>query len=85
MAKLFYRYKLILELVEVLSNVLQQSNALAITLSCNTLYVFRVDTQSRGCCFHTLSIALIGLWLTLKFYYPNFQVKLNKKVLVYLG
>jgi hypothetical protein len=61
LAEFFYRYQLILELVELFPDVLHHSDTLAVTLSGNALYVIGVDTQSCGCCFHTLSIALIGL------------------------
>jgi hypothetical protein len=43
LAEFLYRYKFILELIKLLSYVLQQSNALTVTLASYALYVFGVD------------------------------------------
>lgn len=43
LAEFFYRHKFVLKLIKLLYYVLQQSNALTVTLASYALYVFRVD------------------------------------------
>ena len=61
LAELLYAHHLVLKFIELFTDRLQYSNALAITLSGNALYVLRVDTQPFGFHSHTLSIALSRL------------------------
>jgi hypothetical protein len=61
LAKFFYAYQFVLELVKLFADGLQHSHALPVTLPCNALYVFWVDTQPLVFDFHTLSIALSRL------------------------
>ena len=61
LAEFFYAHQFVLELVELFADGLHHSHALPVTLPCNALYVFWVDTQPFGFHFHTLSIALTRL------------------------